>query len=327
MTTYAFDPTGTLSANYIPNEAYNVTVSNGVNAYLIVPDFTPFYKLNFSIVNSSGYTLVEGTDFYFTHPWSQGTSNTGLEVYGSITLISSYAVDLYRINYQTLGGEYVIPRLNTIVSGIIASSSQFVNIDWSTAPAAFPSLPHNLNLSALNGMAAVLQGLSNISNALQTPTAGLHYNDIVDMDYAYLKTTMNPMLDLIESVGINNQAESTIISNVLAQNYNALINSTLPTNLSHYVSELPGGLIVKIGTISFTPAAIPTFIYFDPVTSAFPNTCFYVGLNVGTSDGFITTTDTFVKGIPSTTGVNISITLGSTDLVSTRTLTYFAIGN
>ena len=322
---YTFDSTGTLPANLISNELHNVTISNGINAYLIVPNATPFYGSSMVVINSSGNVLAEGVDYFLVLPWGQGATSTGQSVFGAICLVAGYPLNIYNLRYQTIGGEYVINPANTILSGIVASYEPYITLDWSTAPAAFPASPHTELLSGISGMTQVYQMLNNIASAITQPTAGVTYNDVKDLDIVYVTSTLTPILNLINSIGGNELSNSTLLSGILQTIAPLQSNNSLPTNLQNYTIPLFGNLILKVGYSTFAYGSAPPSISFPKPN--FPNQCLFCDVKVSFLNSLSSlVADSVLVGTPTVSGVNISVSYGSTNN-GQRRLSYFAIGN
>ena len=323
---YPFDPTAMLIANKIINEIVPITVSNGINAFLIIPDAAPFYGKSLVLVNSFGATLVEGVDYYLTHHWQQGSDNTGFDVYGSITLIEGYPVDTYSLNYQTLGGEYVTTPLNVIQSGLIADSSLYINIDWATAPTRFPALPHNENLSGVVGVTQLYQGLYDIAAAIRSPDGGVHYNDIQDINEVYANDVVGPFITLIGSIALKDNAVAKQLMDIQAALFPLTSLTSVSKTLQHYTINL-FGFQIKFGTsILFEVGSEPSEILFPG--APFANQCIFVMANVSFRN---TTTpiklDKIYTKTPRVDGVDIRIDYDSNLITGTRLITYLAIGN
>jgi hypothetical protein len=322
---YPFDPTGFLASNKIINEERAVTDANGINAYLIIPDATPYYGNSLSIVNSSGVTLVENVDYYKTHHWDQATTHTGLPVFGTITLLTPYAVDTYRLNYQTIGGEYVTAPANAITEGLIALGTDYVDLDWSTAPTAFPAVPHTEELSQITGVTQLYHGLFEIAAALNSPARGVHYDDIEDINTQYAVTTVKPILELAIA---NNQAIDTLagyVLNIVSQLDPSLTLVGIDPTLQNFTIPLPGNMMLKVGFMVFAYGTEPSSIHFaDP---AFTTQCIFATANIAFFDNTTPiNTDTVRLGRPGTSSVGMKVTYDSAHTTGARIVTYFALG-
>jgi hypothetical protein len=326
---YPFDETGMLPGNKIINENHSVTVANGINAFVIVPDATPFFGNSLVIVDSSGNTLVEGVNYYLTHHWQQATDHIGLPVYGTITLIEGYPVGSYKINYQTIGGEYVLAPANAILSGLTASASGLLTLDWSTAPTYFPPIPHSLELSSLNGMTQIYRGLSEIADSIKSPLAGLHYDDIAAMPEVNLITTVAPILEIIQTISENSNSVGILITELMKK-LNILNNDIVVDHtLDHFSIPLPYGFTLKIGKVLSYPGLEKTYIGFTKPT--FKHTCLFCNCTLTfTSSGQAPSTDTLYVGKPSLNGVKVKIVydplLPPSAIPGPRLITYLAIG-
>lgn len=324
-TAYSFDPTGVLPANRITNELKNITISNSINAFLIIPDAAPFYKQGFSIVDAQGHTLEEGVHYYLTHHWQQASAVTGLEVYGSLTMINGYPIGLYRLNYQTIGGEYVSAPANAIQSGLIADAGQYLALDWATAPTVFPPTAHTEDLNGITGMQDVYHGLLDIANALRDPKTNISYDDVQGITEVYALTTVKPFLNLVETIYKNNNTLGALILNTLSQLQPMLVETPLPIDLQHYSIPLPLGFVLKMGTVMFELGSEPSVILLSqPI---FKNKCMFASANIH----FRNPTTPFVEDRVYTSGLQtdlfkINVVYDSAQVSGVRILTYIALG-
>ena len=192
---YPFDPTGLLPSNIINNEPHNVSVTNGVDNYLIVPLATPFHGSTFRLISPTGDMLTLGVDYEYTHHWAQATDVIGTPVYSGVVLLDVNAdPGEYKLGYSTIGGNYVDNRPNAIQSGLHALGG-ISNIDWSTAPAAFPATPHSHPVSELDGMTQVYARLAAIESAITNQT-----NDITMADITDFGSATGPILQQLSDV-------------------------------------------------------------------------------------------------------------------------------
>jgi len=321
----AFDSTGINPLNKIINEAHSVTAGIGQQAFLIVPEAAPFYGDSLYIVDASGNTLTEGVDYYLTHHWAQASDSVGKEIYGTITLIPNWVVGVYKVNYQTIGGDYVTAPSLAITDGLIALAAQYVNVDWSTAPTVFPPTPHTEALSQFSGMNQIYQGLDNIANALQSPARGVHVDDIQDYSQVYLNTIVEPFMSLMNSVNDNNNTMASMITNFIAALKPENQAKTIPPDLQHYSFTIFKGLTIKVGSIQFAYGNAPSHINF--VDPPFGNQCLFFIPSIYFADNSIGISNDRVKNkIPTKSGVDVAVTYDTTNLINNRLITYFAIG-
>ena len=323
--TYVFDSTGILAANKIINEVIPVTVSNGINAFLIIPDAAPFFGDSLLIINSSGNALIENIDYYLTHPWYQANNQIGKKVFGSITLLTGYAVGNYKLNYQTIGGYYVDSPNNTIQSGLIASNQQYLTLDWSTAPVAFPPTPHTQNIYGISGMTQIYQAFYDLINAVKSPKSGVHYNDVVGMSDMFAIGNLDPMMQMVTAI----YSMQTSLLNTLSTFFPlSLINSdanAVPTNLTGYEIPLFGLFQFRIGRLSFNPGNQPATITYagDP----FPNQCIFVNAQIHFTDPSTPMNNDKVRlGIPGVSNIPLIVDYDPVPNAGNRTIRYIAIG-
>jgi hypothetical protein len=290
LTKFPFDPTGQLQQNKISNELHTVPVANSVDSYLLVPLNTPFYGDNtHSVIGLDGRQLDIGKDYYLTHRWEQACERTGKEVYGSITLVSPKSVGSYYLNYNTIGGEHVDVRANTITEGLV-NLSDLQNgapsiIDWSTAPAAFPTIKHNEHLTSVGGVTEILNVIEKISLAIAARPTDLYLDDVKDLDANYIR----PIVTALEVLGNKLEAgardNAVILDLVKRMNVIAPIY-TLDTNLESYEFIVGGVFTVKIGNIHYTNTDIISGGLTDTIslpTPGFPNKCIWANVVLSTN--------------------------------------------
>ena len=322
---YLFDPSGSSAQNKISNEEHVVTVSNAINAYLIVPDANPYYGDSMSVVNSAGHTLQEGVDYYLSHPWQQATAATGKDVYATITLLSGYPVGIYFLNYQTIGGEYVTSPVNGIQSGLIAINSEYTEVDWSTAPTVFPPTPHTHDLNGISGIADIYQSLNAIANVLASPKSGVAYNDVEGIDTMYAVSVARPLLEMVETIGVNLQAESELFSSILDDTFYEQAIDNLPNTLQHYTIPLPGGFKIKVGQATFDLFGEPDRLTF--AKPAFEHFCIYASSSISFQNPLTPLNNDRVKaGTADVAGFKILVDWDPAHTPGIRILKYFAIG-
>ena len=114
---YPFDPNGVLPSNLITNENHNITASAGLPYNFIIPRKAPYFADSLVVTHpASGRTLDVGVDYVHSYLFQQ-QSNTEpfLMVYGGISLLTTeYDGAVLTLQYQTLGGEYVLPEADIL---------------------------------------------------------------------------------------------------------------------------------------------------------------------------------------------------------------------
>lgn len=323
---YPFDPTGTYSSNRITNELAIITIANGINAFLIRPDAAPFYGSSLVIINSNGIALEENVDYFLSHHWALASENIGLEVYGTVTLLNHTPSGNYRLNYQTIGGEYVLAPQNAIQSGLAASATSYVTVDWSTAPVAFPSIPHHQELDSFSGITQIYQALHKIADAVRTPTQGVHYDDLIGADIANVVSNVEPTITLIETVATLHNDQAKLILGLKGTIDQLNISNSIPNNLKYYTIPLFGDFKLKVGQVTFDYASPPTMLTF--VKPAFTTQCLFAQASISksTANGAVVEDKVYI-GKPLKTGMRVKVVYDAlAPATGTRTIFYFAIG-
>jgi len=259
--TYPFDPTGKMRSNYIPNEPHNITQMQDGSGFLFSPNASPFYGDSVVITNSSGIILTENVDYLLTHKWADASKAIGLDVFGSITMLSRNAVGLYRICYNTLGGDYVVNKPLILEDAFLQSYTAYIDIDWTTAPTSFPPSPHTLNANAIAQFPQLVEAIMYLSAAVRQKQDNVSVDSVDGLMPFYINTTLMPILQLIGSLNSTNTNFTKSLLEV-SEKVNGFI---LPDNLQHYQFKL-GNIVFKFGYYAFSSMNIPTTINFvgDP---------------------------------------------------------------
>lgn len=169
---YAFDPTGLASANKIVGEVHTLTEINANPYRLIIPGFAPFYLDNFklSYIDSLGavQVLVEGIDFHLTLPYIAATRSIGKMVYGCISISNLQLNGTYKVDYQTIGGDWVcdVPSVfqalvNNNYNPKIASWDSVTNVQ-----AIFPPINHEVHMDQLKGHEDLIASLGSLADTI-----------------------------------------------------------------------------------------------------------------------------------------------------------------
>ncbi|WP_257291938.1 tail fiber domain-containing protein [Endozoicomonas sp. ONNA1] len=147
MTTlrYDFDSTGLLPDNKIKDELHVLSVGNGSDYQFIIARAAPFFQNSIEVFHiPSQRTLTQGVDYILTHRYREASDEVGTGIYGSVTFLDKDLSGQVRLNYQTLGGEFVLNE-PLILSTVIGDLSGHRVIDWAdiaNTPATFPPVYH-----------------------------------------------------------------------------------------------------------------------------------------------------------------------------------------
>lgn len=337
-TTYPFDQTGLLLTNKIQNELRTIPVANSVDSYLIVPNNAPFFGDSLSVVSMSGKTLDVGVDYFLTHRWNHACERTGKEVYGTITFVSPKSTGAYYLNYQTIGGEHVDTRANVIIDGLVNLQSLLDGapslIDWSTAPAAFPSNRHNEHLTGVSGMSDILNTLEKIPTALLARPTDLSIEDIKDLGPEYI----TPLLGYLEQIAtaLSTSRRDSVSLIELVRKMNILFSSeTMDKTLEAYSFVICGIFHIKIGTIQFNninviEGNVPTYITYPG--QVFENQCLWADVKIYPVDDVVKfINDTIELGTVTKNGLDVNVTIEKDNSMipvyrGIRKVSYIAIG-
>jgi len=171
--TFPLDLSGNNPTNLVRNELHTVSESRFRDYFFLVPNFSPFYIDNFSLVlsnNNNDIPLVEDVDFSFAIQYVTGTRVTGKVMYGAITLHNLSLNGILKVTYQTLGGDQVADRL-VVLSTLADKAYNPKTTIWDIltgVPQAFPPTPHYQDYNQFFGQEAVVHGLGQIRDAILT---------------------------------------------------------------------------------------------------------------------------------------------------------------
>ena len=281
MYTYSFDPTGTLPANKIVNEAHTITVGNGANNYVIVPDATPFHGDSLHMVDANGDLLEENVHYYLTHPYPAAQDATGKRIFGTITMISITASGTFKMNYQTIGGAEVDNRANAIQSGL-QNLNAVLLFEWSNAPGTFPATSHTHPLSGLGGAQEVLDALFGIKEALEAPEGLIQMDDVQDLGAAFVQPLLLA-LSGIEAAVLSNLGLSNTMSEMLIKMARLHPITGINVMANNFTASFGGFFHLKFGQIEYTPGAEPTNISWIASASV-ETTCIASNISVKLAD-------------------------------------------
>lgn len=166
---YPFDPYGLEASNLITNERHAISPPAWADYYFIIPKLAPFFRDSVKIVHEkTGKQLVEGVDWVATHLFRDASRACAKSVYGSITFYDKTLSGIVRLEYQTLGGEWVIDTdtiteimANAELNPRITTWEQIVNV-----PDRFPVIDHEWHLDDMVGLSEVREAIDGISSAI-----------------------------------------------------------------------------------------------------------------------------------------------------------------
>lgn len=174
---YPFDPTGLAVSNLI-TETQAIESRGTFDHYYVIPRVAPFfaesvklrlYPIGANVNNPAGGTLLEeGVHFNFGYHYAYASHTIGKPIYGSINFYDRTLRGQLRMEYQTIGGEWVLDEqaynellLNKTFNPRIATWEQVVEL-----PREFPVVDHDFNIDDFVGMTEVVEELDDIQKAI-----------------------------------------------------------------------------------------------------------------------------------------------------------------
>lgn len=209
--TYPFDPTGAATTNAVANERHVLSPPAWKDFYFIVPKFAPYFRDSLRVIHRpSGKLLVEGKDYHCTHYFHAASHGVARRVYGSITMLDKTLIGVLEINYQTLGGDWVLDasadltRLtNTLTNPRITTWEEVVDV-----PYQFPPIDHQWDLEDLKGVEAILPILESMTEAIRDSAGSSFALHIADKANPHSVTKDQVGLDQVQNLPIANISEA-----------------------------------------------------------------------------------------------------------------------
>lgn len=180
---YPFDPTGVAATNKV-TETQSIRSRGMFDHYYIIPRSGPFYADSVKLrlypqganVNNPalGTPLNEGEHYNFGYHFAYASHTIGMPVYGAITFYDRNLEGQLRMEYQTIGDDWVLDDqkyaellLNVAYNPRIANWEQVVEL-----PREFPVVNHDFNIDDFVGMSEVVDELDDIEKAILQKNAG-----------------------------------------------------------------------------------------------------------------------------------------------------------
>lgn len=171
---YVFDYTGINPNNKIIGEQHVLTHSNLQDFHFIVPKFAPYYEMGLKVTYQaagSGVTpkvLKRGEDYELTHHFSEGSKSVAQPLFGSISLLKRDMQGVLSIDYQTLGGDWLIDE-QTILKILADRIHNPKVIYWDQVaelPYRFPVTNHDFNIKDLYGAKELTSAILSIATTI-----------------------------------------------------------------------------------------------------------------------------------------------------------------
>jgi hypothetical protein len=228
---YPFDPSGALASNKITAEHQTISPPELSEFLFIIPAATPFFAESMVVVHlPSLRTLVEGVDYAPTHYFHDASLQCAKPIYGSLTFYDNRLTGAVRLQYQTLGGDWVLDsaKITEILSNKLVNPRRVTWEQVADLPYAFPPIDHDWHLDDMVGMSEVVTVLEGIRDALiASGEGGLQ---------AHIADTNNPHQTNKTHVGLGN-----------VQNYDVatIAEAQAGTSNTKYLTVLRGAQLMQ----------------------------------------------------------------------------------
>ena len=138
---------------------------------VLVPECAPFYKNNFRMwCKAQNRWLVEGYDYYFADKLVGLTGVADNALYLSVVIINPQLGGLFLVDYQTIGGEYIVTP-KAVLSYLVNYLIDPVKIKWDNIgnkPTQYPVHEHAHPWSDFVNTTAVANAVATFVPAMET---------------------------------------------------------------------------------------------------------------------------------------------------------------
>lgn len=245
-TSYPFDPTGSTLSNLITNETHTVTGVNFRDFFFIVPAYAPFYLTNLEVqlvTETDTRTLVNGIDYYTGLYYKAASLSLDIPAYGAIALNPLIQGGTIRLQYQTVGGQWVGDPIQVMERIITLNYNPKITL-WDTVtnvPDQFPPGPHSHQYDYVFGqqdlIAAIMDLVTAVSSSGQNPTPYLQHINRTDNPHSTTPAQLG--LDLVPNIPLATDDEAFGAVGV----HKLLTHTQIRALLSQTLSGLTNGLV------------------------------------------------------------------------------------
>ncbi|QTH80269.1 hypothetical protein PA10_00069 [Pseudomonas phage pPa_SNUABM_DT01] len=250
---YPFDPTGTAATNKVV-ETQQIQSRGMFDHYYIIPRSGPFYAESVKLrlypagANTNnpalGQALEEGVHYNFGYHFAHASHTIGLPVYGAITFYDRNLAGQLRMEYQNIGGEWVLDDqkysellLNVAFNPRIGTWEQVVEL-----PHQFPVVNHDFNIDDFVGMSEVVDELGDIEQAILMKNAGGLADHLADKSNPHDVTKAQVGLGLVDNFPTATVGEATTgtANNrfMTPLRVKQLIDATAQANLNLHMADM-----------------------------------------------------------------------------------------
>jgi len=217
---YPFDPTGLAPSNLV-TETQTIQSRGMFDHYYVVPQAAPFfsesmrlrlYPIGANVNNPSGGRLLEeGVDYNFGYHFAYASHTIGKPVYAAISFYDRALAGQLRMEYQTLGAEWVLDAQSmTELLANVAYNPRITTWEHITElPREFPVVNHDFSVDDFVGMGEVVDQLDEITEAILQSNEGGLGDHVEDKSNPHTVTKDQVGLGLVDNYPTAAPAEAT----------------------------------------------------------------------------------------------------------------------
>lgn len=169
--TYEVDHTAAKPANRVV-EVRTLTDANRSAFNHIIPKAAPFYAHTMRIFHTqTNDEYINGQDFYCVGSFAKAVTNVvdNREVCWSVIFDDPRISGEYRLEYQTVGGEFVLDQqeMAEVLANFVENPR---TTDWEQVvgrPLSFPPLPHDVHVNDLRGFNEQVEATNDVAKAIR----------------------------------------------------------------------------------------------------------------------------------------------------------------
>ena len=249
--TPSLDTTGINPLNAVINERQSFTLDSNQTFITLIPTYAPFFANNFTLTllgnNNNNTLLVPGVDYFFAYPFIGASRACKQPVFCGINISSLLTIGTVVMNYNTLGGDWVLPYSNylSILNKLLNNPSSIALEQVANYPTLFPNLNNvNWNQQDSTNLLEVEEAMLGISKAIMTKAISYDYNDpiahLINFSNPHQLTTVEIGLDKVNNLPPASDLTATNILN----NIEYISTSQVKTMI---LNEYPDATISSLG--------------------------------------------------------------------------------
>ena len=263
--TWDLDPTGTNPANLIPGEIQNLSPANGPDFHFFIPDAAPYHENSMRITHlGTGRQLTKDVDWEPGWPFEAATNSyQQLPIWGCVVIKDRSLSGAFRIEYQTLGGEF------TFDETYLLKMLQNATVDprttsWDVVtkrPVVYDPNDHLHHTTETGSYEALVSSVDALRAAMSAATSSA-----MDLFRQHVNDVNNPHRVNLEQLGIARFGDvfrATLSQVLLGQdniNYvtSELLAKAIDDSLANYNPRLPdfNPSLVGLGNLPNWPIAV-----------------------------------------------------------------------